>query len=237
MKIKACNANTERYGYPEELEYNRPGFNGHQVGVALCVFNHKTKEIEENYLSATLGDKETRDFLLGELLHEKKAVLMTEDITQFDEEQKHLIPKTIYYMPYFVMDHSRFKPTVMNDNVSGACNVSYDIEAELLFVTNDGLCRYLTVPFKTRNISMFELVNDFLEYPSIEDLEVLGIKWQEETEEAEAGYALDFYSESGERFVLTFRNISDLKDLLASMRMIDIVCHIDGKEDDGDKSE
>ena len=203
----------------------------------MCVINNETNEVEENYLSETLGDKETREFLLGELLHEKKAVLMSESITQFDNEHKNLIPKTIYYMPYFVMDHSRFKPTVMNDNVSGACNVSYDIETELLFVTDDGLCRYLTVPFKTRNISMFELVNDLLEYPEDEDLRELGIEWQQETDDMEAGYALDFYNEVGQRFVLTFRNISRLKDCLASMRMTNIICHIDGEEGDGDKSE
>ena len=156
MKLMAVNKNTEKYGFPQVMEYENPNFNGHQVGVVICIQNNETKEMEVNYLSEKLGDEHTRDFLLGELLREEKAVLITDVITQFDTEGKRLIPKTIFYMPYFVEEHSRFKPTVINDNVSGACNVSYDVTVELVFA-DEGLCRYLTASFKTRNIPVFEL--------------------------------------------------------------------------------
>lgn len=234
MKLKALNKNTEKYGFPQTMEYDNPNFNGHQIGVVICIQNNVTKAIEKNFLSESLGDEQTRDFLLGELMREEKAVLITEVITQYDESNHELVPKTIYYMPYFVEEHTRFKPTVIDDNVSGACNVSYDIEVELIFA-DEGLCRYLIVPFKTRNVPVFELVNDL--FDDEDALEELGIKWQEETEDEEAGYALDFYNEAGQRFNLTFRNGERLKDILVSMRMIGITCHIDGEEKNGNESE
>lgn len=234
MKLKALNKNTEKYGYPQTMEYDNPNFNGHQIGVVICIQNNVTQTIEQNFLPEKLGDEDTRTFLLGELLHEKKAVLITDVITQLDKDTHDLVPKTLFYMPYFVEEHSRFKPTVINDNVSGACNVSYDIEVELVFA-DEGLCRYLTVPFKTRNVPVFELVEDL--FDDEEALEELGIKWQEETYEADAGYALDFYNEAGQRYNLTFRTGEKLRDILVSMRMISIVCHIDEEEEDGNESE
>lgn len=222
MKLKAFNKNTEKFGYPQAMEYNETTFNGHQLGIAICLQNNVTGQIEENYLSEKLGDKETRDFLLGELLHEKNAKLIAEVITQFDEER--LVPKTIYYMPYFVEEHSRFKPTVINEHISNNCSVSYDIEVELIFVT-EGLCRYITVPFKTLNVPMFELVNDLFECTDDKELEKLGIKWQDETDDLEAGYALDFYNEAGHKQILTFNTLDKLKDILISARMINISYH------------
>jgi hypothetical protein len=236
MKLKALNKNTEKYGFSQTLEFNNPQFNGHQIGVAICIQNNITNKIEKNYLSETLGDEQTRDFLLGELLHESKAVFITENITQLDDITNDLVPKTIFYMPYFVEEHSRFKPTVINDNVSGAYNVYYDIEAELVFA-DDGLCRYLTTSFKTCNVPFVDLINDFFEYSDDEVLAALGIKWQEETMETDAGYALDFYNEAGQKFILTFRNMEKLKDIMVSMRMTNIVCHIDKEEQNGDESE
>ena len=233
MKLKSINKNIEKYGYPQTMEYSNQNFNGHQVGVAICLQNNITNKIEANYLSESLGDEETRNFLLSELLREEKALFITEVITQLDENSNQLVPKTLFYMPYFVEEHSRFKPTVINDNVSDACNVSYDIEVELVFA-DEGLCRYLTVPFKTRNVPVFELVEDL--FDDEEALKELGIKWQEETDEADAGYALDFYNEAGQRYNLTFRTGENLRDILVSMRMISIECHIDGKEENENES-
>ena len=233
MKLKSLNKNTEKYGFPQEIEYENTNFNGFQKGIALCLQNNITKEIEQNFLSESLGDKETRDFLLGELLREEKAVFMLETITQFDNGGKTLVPKTLYYMPYYVVNHSKFKPTVINNNITNACNVSYDVEVELIFA-EEGLCRYATVSFKTRNVPVFELVNDL--FNDEEELESIGVKWQEETEFEEQGYALDFYNEAGQRYNLVFKNGDSLRDALVSMRMIDIKCHIDGEEENGDES-
>lgn len=237
MKLKSVNKNIEKYGYPIGLEYDTKDFNGHQVGIAICVQNDITSEVEENYLSESLGDKETRDFMLGELLREEKAKFIIKNITQVDVKNKQMIPKTIVYMPYFVEDHSRFKPTVINKNIINAYNVQHEVLVEVVFVDtiNDDLCRYITIPLVTRNMPVFESVYNF--FNEDENLQKLGIVWQEETYETEEGYALDFYDESGEKCVITFKHASDLRDTIVSMRIIEMKRHIDGEDEYGDKSE
>lgn len=226
MVIKAINKNTEKFGYPMEMEYSNPDFNGHQVGIILCIQRNDTKEIEKNYLPENLGDEQTRDFLLGELLHEKKAVLITEEIVQYEDEGEEgivsLVPKTAYYMPYYVKDHSRFKPTVLDLNVSGASNVSYEYEVEVLFST-DGLCRYMTIPFKTYNIPIINSVYSLFNFDS--ELEEVGFKYDEEAD----AYTLDFYNEAGHRVDLTFEP-KEFRDLIVSMRLISMVCNINDEE-------
>lgn len=229
MIIKSINKNIKKYGFPEEMEYSNPDFNGHQVGIIICIQNNDTKEIEKNYLPENLGDEATRDFLLGELLHEKKAILITEEIVQYEDEGEKdvvsLIPKTVYYMPYYIDDHSRFKPTIINENVSGACNVSYEYEVEVLFATGeDGLCRYLTIPFKTRNIPVINSVYSLFNFDS--DLKDVGFKHNED----EDSYSLDFYNEAGHRVDLTFEEPKEFRDLIVSMRVISMTCKIDDEE-------
>jgi hypothetical protein len=226
MKIKAVNKGTEKYGFPQELDYNNPSFNGHQIGIAVCVQNMVNNEIEENYLSEKFSDDE-RDFLLGELLREK-ALLIVDNFTQLDDSNE-LTPKAIYYMPYFVLEHSRLKPTVINDNVSGACNVSYDIKIEVIFVHN-GLSRYITVPVKTRNSSVMDCIYGI--FDTDEEFEELGIKWKKATEDEEEGYELDFYNEAGERFNLRFNRLENLRDAIVSVRMIECDMHIDGEDNE-----
>lgn len=215
-----------------DFEYDNAKFNGHQVGVAICIQDKQTGKIECNMLPSTLGDERTRDLLLSELLYDKSILLIENSITQLDEKKINLIPKTVYYLPYYVVDHSAFKPTVNFDNVSMACNVSYDLKVEVLFV-EDGYNRYLTIPLKTRNVSIMELVYSLFDddCSEKEELEEIGIKWHEDIEDGCDGYVLDFYNEAGERNNLFFDSLEQLRDAIVSMRLIDIVCYIDGKEE------
>lgn len=238
MKLIALNKNTEKYGYSQEIEYGNDSFNGYQVGVAICVQNDITKEIEFNYLPKRLGDDETRDFLLGELLHEKKCVFITEEITQINENYE-LVPKVIYYLPYYVADHSRFKPTIIHENVVGYSDSDYDIQVELVF-SHEGLSRYFTIPIRTRNVSVMECVYNMFAFSTDPvALEDIGIKWKDETEDTEAGYVLDFYNEAGNKFDLIFSCTEDLRNTIVSMRVIDFACcdDYDDGEEDGNESE
>lgn len=218
MKLIALNKNTERYGYPQVMEYDKATFNGHQLGIAICIQNNKTKAIEENYLSEKLGDKQTRDFLLGELLREEKAVFITEVIGQTVE--KEFITKTIYYMPYYVADHSRFKPTIIDDNISGLCVEAYDVQVEIVF-SEDGCSRYAVMDFKTCSLSVMDLVYDMFrdgDTPCLSDeLKLLGVVWEEDK-----GYVLDFYSKAGEQCNYAYADLEELRDAIVSVRMIDI---------------
>lgn len=209
MIIKSLNKDLTKFGYPNQMEYNNPNFNGHQIGIAICIKNNITNKIEENLLSKSLGDDKTRDELLKELLNNNNKIV-TDIITQCNDENK-LVPKTIYYLPYYIIDHSRFKPTILYSNVENYLNNYYSIEIELLLVS-DNTCRYITVPIQTQNISIFDCINDLFEYDNnISDII-----------EKDNSYILDFYSESGERFDLAFNKLEDIRNLIVSMRLISI---------------
>lgn len=209
MIIKSLNKDLTKFGYPNQMEYNNPNFNGHQIGIAICIKNNITNKIEENLLSKSLGDDKTRDELLKELLNNNNKIV-TDIITQCNDENK-LVPKTIYYLPYYITDHSRFKPTILYSNVENYLNNYYSIEVELLLVS-DNTCRYITVPIQTQNVSIFDCVNDLFEYDNnISDII-----------EKDNSYILDFYSESGERFDLAFNKLEDIRNLIVSMRLISI---------------
>lgn len=235
MKLKSLNKNIKKYGFHEEIEYTNATFNGHQLGIAICIKNQKTGEIEQNFLSQELGDDKIRDSLLKELLADKSILLMENNITQFNESKTEIVPKTIYYLPYYVDGHSVMQPTVNYENVSKTNNTSYDIKVEVLFV-EDELNRYITIPIKTKNTSIMNLVYDLFGNYDDEFLETLGIKWQDEDENIDVGYVLDFYNQVGEKYNLIFEDIEDLRNAIVSMRLIDIKSHIDEGEENGDES-
>ena len=152
-------------------------------------------------------------------------------------EDGKLKPRTIYYLPYYVADHSFLKPTVLYENISGACNVSYDISVEVLFV-EDNLNRYITLDFQTRNVSVMDLVYDLFDQDEPEnELLATGLHFEKETEDNEEGFYLDFYDEAGNQYNLCFSRLDRLRDAIVSMRLIGIKCEIDGVDKNGDKSE
>lgn len=226
MILKSLNHLDPKFGYPDEIQYDDKRFHGHQKGVCIGLKNVNTNKIEQNFLSESI---ENRDELLEELLSLEGVILAQESITQFDEAGKNLIPKILYYLPYAVKDHSVFQPTLNDDNVeTRASNVSNRFEVEILFVT-DNLNRYITIPFETRNISMFESVDDMFDDTFDEDhkLYKAGMRWKDETEDEEAGYYLDFYNEAGKRFDVGFSRLEDFRDTIASVRLLSHVLIID----------
>lgn len=229
MIIKALNNLDPKYGYATEIEYKNDKFNGNQVGVCLAIQNAQTGVFEHNYISSVIGDDETRNTALQEILNNKSFIILTDTIYQRDDTSKELVPKTVYYLPYYVKDHSCFKPTVTFDNVSGACNVTYNLDVEVLFV-EEGLNRYVTMHFCTRNIPVMSLVYDLFEDGDEEELAEQGIGYG--TYEDETGFLLDFYNEAGEKFMCVFRDAEELRDRIVSIRLIGIDCKIDGHEDE-----
>lgn len=225
MKIRSFSKKTKKFGYSYELEYNNLSFHGHQIGVAVCVKDDKTGVIESNYLSESLGDEKTRDFLLSELFEDEDIILVTKHIMQADNG--YLAPKTVYYMPYYVVDHTRFKPTVMHDNVDDDCNTTHRAKVELLLVV-EGLSRYITVPVYTRNVSIMDVIYEMFE--DDDNLEDIHIKYQED--DGESFYVLDFYDVVGERHDLTFSNGEQIRNAIVSMRLIEIERQVDGEKED-----
>ena len=221
MKLKTMNKNLDKFGYPEVLQYDNPEFHGHQKGVAIGIKDNGTNKFIHNYLSKDLGDDATRDFLLNDLIQDPEILLIENNITQMEDGK--LVPRTIYYLPYFVEDNSCLAPTVNFDNISGAINVSYKAKVELLFATCDGLNRYMVVDFETQNVPIFELVNDIF------DEEVPEINYESDGEEG-PGYYLDFYDEAGEPYYLCKNRMEDYRDLLVSFRLIGLDMVVDDND-------
>ena len=133
LRLESINTDgIEKYGYTKEVLYNNSSFNGHMTGIAVAIIDNATGDIKSNFLSKSLGDEETRDALLKELLNDQSICLDKEPITQFENHE--LVERTVYYMPYSVASHSRNLPTLDTVNVSNISNVYYKIVIEVLFV-------------------------------------------------------------------------------------------------------
>ncbi len=222
MRLRSLNLGVDKYGYPLECGYSKATFNGHRIGMAICIKNANTGEIEKNFLRESLGNEECRNELLEELLTRNDGlVLEKEQITQFDENTSNLVFKDIYYLPYYVMDHVMHKPTIVHDNIFPCMNAHYSVEIEIVLV-EEGLTRYLVLPFQTRNVSVMDLVHDFFEfdYSTDESLREVGIHYQNGSEDQEAGYTLDFYDNFGHRHDLVFGSVERIRDAIVSMRLV-----------------
>ena len=242
MILKSASKFVTQYGFPEVMEYNNPSFHGTQQGICICIKDNETGTIIDNHMPtpAVKEDDEgsiekIRADKLQNLLNDNRILLIEDGITQMENGK--LKPRTIYYLPYYVADHSFLKPTVLYENISGACNVSYDVSVEVLFV-EDNLNRYVTLDFQTRNVSVMDLVYDLFDQDEPEDeLLATGLHFEEETEDEEEGFYLDFYDEAGNQYNLCFSRLERLRDAIVSMRLIGIKCKIDGVEENGDESE
>ena len=242
MILKSANETVKTYGFPEIMEYDNPSFHGTQKGICICIKDNETGTIIDNCMPKPAikeGDEsdieKIRTDELQRLLSDNKILLIEDGITQMEDGK--LKPRTIYYLPYYVADHSFLKPTVLYENISGACNVSYDISIEVLFV-EDNLNRYITLDFQTRNVSVMDLVYDLFDQDEPEDeLLATGLHFEKETEDNEEGFYLDFYDEAGNQYNLCFSRLDRLRDAIVSMRLIGIKCEIDGVDKNGDKSE
>ena len=234
MILKSANETVKTYGFPEIMEYDNPSFHGTQKGICICIKDNETGAIIDNCMPKPAikecdesDIEKIRTDELQRLLSDNKILLIEDGITQMEDGK--LKPRTIYYLPYYVADHSFLKPTVLYENISGACNVSYNISIEVLFV-EDNLNRYVTFDFKTCNVSVMDLVYDLFNQNELGDeLLATGLHFEEETEDNEEGFYLDFYDEAGNQYNLCFSRLDRLRDAIVSMRLI----KIDSKIDDG----
>ena len=218
MKIIAVNKGID--GYLDEMQYDNKEFNGHQVGVAVCVTNNATGDITDNFSKKSIQE-------LQEMLDDKTILLLEEKITQVEGGK--LVPKTVYSLPYYVEQHSISKPTVNNQELETSLGMTCYSETEILFV-HDGLNRYVTVRFASKNTSLMDLVYDAFSSGQGNEafLESMGIHYgilddyenAEEYESADEGYILDFYNETGARTDFIFGSLERLRDSIMSMRLI-----------------
>ena len=242
MILNSASKFVKEYGFPEVMEYDNQTFNGTQKGICICIKDNETGTIINNNMPnpSVKTDNESdiekiRADELQKLLNDNRILLIEDTITQMENGK--LKPRTIYYLPYYVANHSFLKPTVLYENISDACNVSYDVSIELLFV-EDNLNRYVTLDLHTKNISIIDLVYNLFEQDKLEnELITAGLHFKEKTEDEKEGFYLDFYDEAGNQYNLCFSRLDRLRDAIVSIRLIGIKCNIDGVNENEDKSE
>lgn len=224
MQLIAVNKDCKKYGFPETLKLDDDTFKGHQIGVAVCVYDCDNKKIINSFMNKETDSEDSDEksiALCQQLINDKNMTLIKHSCMQFNEDIGKFVPHVIYYMPYQVVNHSINLPTVNYETIDNCINTTHELLVEILFVCpdEDGICRYLTVPFKSHNVSIMSLVEEMLsdlsEYPDI-------FPYLEETDEYGEGYGLDFYDRTGHKFTITFKDGDELRDCVNSIRLIDI---------------
>ena len=224
LKLVAINKElSKKYGFPESMDYDRPDFYGHQVGVAIALKNDETGEIEKNFMP---GDNKEKN--LAMLLSEDIDRVIENPISQFNRDENKLVAKTWYLMPYAVEGHPKLKPTVVVP-ISGCYNVRYELEMEVVFAAEEDICRYIAAPFVTRNTCYIDLLHDIFDYnDESETFEFFKNTPDFHYDEDEYSYSFRLYNEAGDAFEHTFDDIDDLKRAIISMRILSCNCIITG---------
>lgn len=219
-------------GYTSPLDYDDKLFHGHQKGVAICLINKETGVVEENMLRKNLPNK---DELLKMILESKAIIKVADEITQMENGK--LVKKTLIFLPYAVAGHSVFKNTVNFDNISGATNVEYELDIEVLFV-HENLNRYMTFKMCTTNVSMMDGIYSIFEDDEELKKELIDqgcrIAGAEDETGDEDDIVVDFYDEAGNRYEYGFPSGERLRDTIASVRIIDLKMEV---KDESDKEQ
>jgi hypothetical protein len=224
MKIVSLNKNPERYGFLSEMEYRNPDFHGHQT--ALCIGRKNTDGSWDKVY--TSGDTEEEKIkIANDILNDKSLIILEDKI--FENDNGNLVPKIIYYLPYYVADHSAYQPTINFEQIYHSCNVSSNAKIEVLFVHEEGWYnRYVTFDLHTSySLSLIDFIKNL-------EQEIIGIAQKGEkgngffiAKDESGNYfendiVLDFYDNTGQQYYLGFKEPKDLLKLVSSIRIIDI---------------
>lgn len=227
MKFISLNNNYAKYGFPESFEHDDPNFNGHQIGLAVCACNSENGKIVDIYAFKDKPEDE-RMALCREILNDDKNTILVKTSVSTPNPYTGTIDNIdIWHMPYQAEHHSVTFPTVTFRTVDNYVNTIHDLRIEILFVLpyHDGACRYLTLPFKSRNASILSTINSFFEIDIDNHPDIF--PYLEETDEYAEGYGLDFYDPAGQKIIATFKDGEELKDCVNSVRLVGITTTID----------
>lgn len=220
MILQASSEAVTKYGYPLTMQYDNNSFHGTVKGLSIGVVDKEDGEIIDCFVT---GDTEREKMeKLTQMIGDKDLLLIEDNITQLVNNK--MRSRIMYKIPYCVIEHSAFKPAIVLDNISGASNVTYDVEVEVLMATSEGLNRYLNLNFRTINVPMWELVENY--FDEIMDdagkAEELGFQYyDEDDEESRSGYYLDFYDAAGNMYMEGGHQCLDMfKDYIIGMRLM-----------------
>ena len=222
MKLRALSQKVIEYGYPLETGFERKGFNGHQIGMCIGIRDAETNAVKQNYIP-----NDDFNIQFNKMLEDKELLLLQDTITQMEDND--LKKRYVYYVPYYVVDHSAYKPTINFDQISYACNVTNTVKIEVLFVEND-YNRYVTFNMITsgnhngRSLSLIDFINGIQD--EIEDKLSRGEDFKcassDDDEYDEGDIMLDMYDKAGNKITIAYADTSKFLDLISSVRIIDL---------------
>lgn len=232
MRIVSLNKNLEKYGFLPEMDYKNPDFHGHQT--ALCIgIKNSNGSWDKVYTSGDTEEEKIK--IANDILNDKSLIILEDKITQIENDN--LVPKIVYYLPYYVAEHSVYQPTVNFQQISYASNVSNKVKIEVLFVSEDGWYnRYVVFDLKTignRSLSLMEFIEDL--ETEIEDRASqhndFFIAAENGEDYSQDDIVLDFYDKSGQKHFIGAKIAKDFLDLVSSIRIIDIDTYENGGTD------
>jgi hypothetical protein len=230
MKLRALSQKVTEYGYPLETGLDKKGFNGHQIGMCLGIRDAETNAVKQNYIP----DDEF-NIKFDKMLEDKELLLLQDYITQFEDGE--LKKRFIYYLPYYVVDHSAYKPTINFEQISYACNVTNTVQIEVLFVEDD-YNRYVTFEMNTsgsfggHSLSLMDFISGLED--EIEEKTSKGEDFKcasdEDPEYNEGDIILDMYDKAGNKISVGYPNPNGFLDLVSSIRIIGLETKIREEE-------
>jgi len=125
---------------------------------------------------------------------------------------------TDYFIPFKIKNHSSAIPTVNSVYVDRCSNVKYDVTYEIMLVAGEDFTRYLTFNYKTEGSysSVF--------FDQVENLEItfeeLFDKGERDFKEKDGDKTVAFYDNVGEKLDIDISSVSELLNMVTSIRVI-----------------
>ena len=226
MKVISLNKNIGKYNFLNEIEYRSPNFFGHQTGILIGILSQDEKW---DKLGVPGETEEEKVKLANEILADKSLIIVEEKITQI--ENNNLVPKKVYYLPYYVEEHTAFKPTINYTNISNSSNVKQTITYEILLVDDWGCNRYITKTIVTGPVG-FNGGQPYKAYDFMHSLELeiqdmidnndyqIRVATSDGEEYSDGDILIDFYDEKGSVYTQAFSSIGGVLDTVVSIRIV-----------------
>lgn len=215
MKIKKkliCQIpNGTDYGFPASVEGNVEK-HAPITGLFALMRNDETCDIED--CKPELKDPAKADAFM------KEETVLVEHITQFIDGN--LVPKTIYLVPYASDEDVRQRPTVMELPDESIVTV------EIVLAEDDRLSRTFLYRTANHNLSLFEIMDNFFTADLCDD-DRSGLVDEDElfthvdeTYDHEEGILVDYYSDTGRRYDITYDDGEQILEHVVEMRIVGI---------------
>lgn len=165
--------------------------------------------------SAFTKDRESNNTKIFDKLRSDMNLLEKSATIRRDNKMEHAKD---FFIPYAVRDHTSTKPTVIDKAVDRASNVHYSVEYEVVLVAGDGFVRYITVPYETEGYWSSSF------FDQVENIEDMFDEWfrdgSHDFRDGEDGREVAFYDETGEKLFIGVESVSELLNMIASVRVI-----------------